>query len=344
MNPFSLDFGAEPNLYISRDSEINKIISNFNAEIPSTHIYMLTGVRGSGKTVLMTSVSHRLVKEKQWMHLDLNGERNILESLAAYLYKSVGKKSKKIKSVGVKGISLEIENDTPYHDVQGDIDDMLSELKKKDLKLLLTLDETSNAQNIREFTTYFQHALREEYPVFLLMTGLYKNIRALQNNRSQTFLRRAPKIELAPLNLRRIAIKYEEVFEIGEDEAVELAKLTGGYSYAFQILGYILYDHEKKEADKSVLNEYRLLLEESSYEKIWEELSSTEQQVAIAIAEAEEKSSIKSIRESIDMDSNNFSTYQATLENMGILSGTATYGTARFALPFFKEFVKTKRI
>ena len=95
MNPFSLDFGAEPNLYISRDSEINKIISNFNAEIPSTHIYMLTGVRGSGKTVLMTSISHRLAKEKQWMHLDLNGERNILESLAAYLINLLVKRVKR---------------------------------------------------------------------------------------------------------------------------------------------------------------------------------------------------------------------------------------------------------
>lgn len=46
-NPFSLDFGTEPNLYIPRTEEQNKIINTFNSEIPSTHMYLLLGARGS---------------------------------------------------------------------------------------------------------------------------------------------------------------------------------------------------------------------------------------------------------------------------------------------------------
>ena len=84
---------------------------------------------------------------------------------------------------------------------------MLKELKEEKKRLLITIDEVSNSKQMREFTNYFQHCLREELPVFVIMTGLYKNVRALQNNRSQTFLRRIPKITLEPLNFSRIMQK-----------------------------------------------------------------------------------------------------------------------------------------
>ena len=63
-NPFSLDFGAEPNLYIARNAERKKIIDTFSSKIPSTHIFLLLGARGTGKTVLMPAVSHELTLEK----------------------------------------------------------------------------------------------------------------------------------------------------------------------------------------------------------------------------------------------------------------------------------------
>ena len=59
------------------------------------------------------------------------------------------------------------------------------------------------------------------------MTGLYKNIRALQNNRSQTFLKRAPRIVLGALSKTRIAQKYQEVFSLNPTEADEMAKNYG---------------------------------------------------------------------------------------------------------------------
>ena len=59
-NPFTLSFGKKPVQYISRITQTNEIIDNFNAEPPSNQIYMITGVRGSGKTVMMTNISTEL--------------------------------------------------------------------------------------------------------------------------------------------------------------------------------------------------------------------------------------------------------------------------------------------
>ena len=60
-NPFTLSFGKKPLQYISRLTETNQILESFCAEIPSNQIYMITGVRGSGKTVMMTNIASEFV-------------------------------------------------------------------------------------------------------------------------------------------------------------------------------------------------------------------------------------------------------------------------------------------
>ena len=235
------------------------------------------------------------------------------------------------------GVSL--EENSKYADIQADLDSMLEALAKKKMRLLITIDEIVNSKNVREFTTYYQHCLRENYPVFVLMTGLYKNIRALQNDRSQTFLKRAPRINLGPLNTMRIAKKYEDTFEISTEKAIELSRYTMGYSYGFQILGYYLFDNNKKEVDKDILFEYKMNLIECSYDKIWEELSPTEKEIVKTISKLGGDTTVKQIKELLNIDSNNFSTYQNTLEYSGILIENIGYGKVKFGLPFFKDFV-----
>ena len=50
-NPFTLTFGQKPTEFISRTNQIGKIIHTFDMENPSNKVYMVAGVRGSGKTV-----------------------------------------------------------------------------------------------------------------------------------------------------------------------------------------------------------------------------------------------------------------------------------------------------
>ncbi len=338
-NPFTLDFGAEPGLYIPRISEYNKMIDTFESEEPSSHIFILTGVRGSGKTVLMTTVSHKLCEDSRWMHVDLNTEGNMLEQLAADIYKTTKAKLPKVKlEINVKGFGITVDRNEKYQNIQTDLDQMIETLKKHKMKLLITIDEASNCKDLREFTNYYQHCIREKLPVYLIMTGLYKNIRALQNNRTQTFLRRAPRIDLGALNNTRISLKYAEVFGAKPDMADRMARLTLGYSYAFQMLGYLVYESGSKELTDEIITEYKLNLEECSYDKIWEELSAGERRVASAIAGLEANVTVKEVRDVLGIDSNSFSTYQDSLAKCGILSKESSYGRLNFALPFFKEY------
>ena len=189
---------------------------------------------------------------------------------------------------------------------------------------------------ISTFASQFQIFVREGLNVFLIMTGLYENISALQDSKNLTFLYRAPKIELKPLNPVLMAEKFKEAFNLSDDEAMEMAKATKGYSFAFQALGYICWQTGKSWKD--VLPEYDAKLEDFVYDKIWSELSAKDRMVIKAICSSE-SSKVESIRESAGIDSNSFTVYRKRLIKSGIVS-SPTYGHLELTLPRFREFVE----
>ncbi len=88
----------------------------------------------------------------------------------------------------------------------------------------------NNTQYVRKLAGEYQIWIREELPIFLVMTGLYENIYDLQNVKSLTFLHRAPKVYLWPFNYAVIANNYQGILKIERRDAVEMAKLTKGYA------------------------------------------------------------------------------------------------------------------
>lgn len=178
-NPFSLSFGREPENLISIDMQLEEIKDSFMSSKPSTHVFMITGVRGSGKTVLMTRASHIIENDKDWIVVDLNSERDLLASFYAELergfsLKKILEDTKLDLSLFGVGISLEKKNQ------KGDavilLDEVLNQLTKKGKKILVTIDEVVPNKSVREFMSQFQIFMRKGYNVFLLMTGLYENI------------------------------------------------------------------------------------------------------------------------------------------------------------------------
>ena len=174
-NPFTLSFGKKPLQYVSRISQMQEIIDNFNDETPSNQIYMITGVRGSGKTVMMTSIANELRGTEGWIVAELNPTRDLLQSLAAKLYSLPEMYAHFVQAkldFSLLGLGLSLENATPITDIENAIELMLAELRKRGKKLLITIDEVTNSEYIRVFVSAFQIFLRQDYPLFLLMTGL----------------------------------------------------------------------------------------------------------------------------------------------------------------------------
>ncbi|MEE3437898.1 MAG: ATP-binding protein [Lachnospiraceae bacterium] len=340
-NPFTISFGRQPAQFISRPVETNEIIENFEQEPPSSQVYMLTGVRGSGKTVLMTDIAKELSKRENWLVVELSTERDMLTSLAAKLCSRPELFALFVEAklnFSLLGFGVEVKNAAPISDIETALARMLGVIRSAGKKLLVTVDEAVNNPNVRVFASTFQIFMRQEYPVFLLMTGLYDNIHNLQNEKTLTFLYRAPKITLGPLNLTSIRLQYAKIFGISMKEAGRMADLTMGYPFAFQVLGYLYWNSRDAKTLDEVLPEYDRYLEEYVYSKIWSELSETDKQI-VAVMAATGKTKVGEIREEVAMKPEKFSVYRERLKRKGVID-TSRYGAVTFALPRFDVFVR----
>lgn len=339
-NPFILNFGMQPSNYIPRYMQTHQITSSFESSPSPTNIYMITGVRGSGKTVMMSDIA-AYFEEKNWLIFDMSIEDDLLQSFAAKLY---NEKSARPLFMNAKlnfsylGFGISIEGEPPVTDLNTAIEEMLQILQKKDRRILITIDEVVNNQSMRKFASEFQILLRQKYPVFLLMTGLYENIYELQNVKTLTFLYRAPRIALTPLSPGSVAESYRQIFQTTEEKAGALAALTKGYPYAYQLLGYLCWNAGTDEADDTILQEYDAILSDYVYSKMWSEQSERKKQFLNAMAQAGDDS-VSSIREAAGMDSQAFSVYRSRLLKQGLIQAPS-YGHLDFALPRFKEFVR----
>lgn len=339
-NPFTLAFGKSPLENIDRPVQKNEILDAFLASPINQQIFMITGIRGSGKTVLMTDVSRRLRTEDGWTVIELNPETDMLHAFAAKLSR-VEKFSETFRrakiNLSLLGLGLGLDGGPPLADDETAISRMLESVRERGERVLVTVDEVTSNENVRRFAAAFQIFIRAELPLFLLMTGLYENVDDLRNQKSLTFLYRAPRIQLQALNIPAIASRYRGLFHLEEEEAYRMARLTKGYAFAFQVLGYLTFRAESRRY-QDVLPEYRQYLDDFVYEKLWSELSGKDREVARCIAESDTGSSAE-IRERLGISSNSLSQYRKRLLRKGLISGEE-HGKLQFVLPLFDAFVR----
>lgn len=337
-NPFTLTFGKSPLEPVERPVQTNEIVDAFTAEPVNQQMFIITGVRGSGKTVIMTEIARRLRENENWVVIELNPSTDLLQAMLAKL------NSNKVCAAIIKsakidlsffGFGVAIEGAPAITDAETAIITILEKMKKSGKRLFVTIDEVTNNDFMKVFAGSFQIFVRQDLPVFLLATGLYENIDELQNEKNLTFLYRAPKIQLKPLNHLAIMNKYKNIFSTDRDTAEKMAELTKGYPFAFQVLGYLTWNQNGDYA--SVLDEYEQYLGEFVYDKIWSELSQKDRIVARGIAEVD-GGKIKDIREYLGMETNEFNPYRKRLMKKGIVSGE-TRGYVFFTLPLFERYV-----
>ena len=191
INPFTLSFGMEPHQYISRYSQTNEITESFTSDNPPTMVYMISGVRGSGKTVMLSNITETFSSMKDWIVINVTPDSDILSSIAAKLYsrEDLNKLFVSAKlDISALGIGVSIENSHKIFDIETALEQMLERIAKKGKKVLITIDEITNNEYVKVFVSTYQILIRQKLPVFLLMTGLYDNIRELQDGKNIKFL------------------------------------------------------------------------------------------------------------------------------------------------------------
>ena len=112
-----------------------------------------------------------------------------------------------------------------------------------------------------------------------------------------------------------------------------MALFTKGYSYAFQVLGYLCFRTKKNYKDVMYLFDEKLT--NNVYDIIWEDLSPREKEVLQAIFRAKELTTQEILRTS-GIDKNTYNEYRRILISKDILIDKG-YGRIDLTLPRFKE-------
>lgn len=333
-NPYILTFGKTPTEYITRHENINMIKSAFLEEPARCQTYLICGVRGSGKTVLMTAISKEIEKEADWICVDLNSTQNLLEDLSYRLEdacENLGNIVDRGMDISVAGFGLGIGS--RERDSVSRCEKNLQMAVKKKKKILISIDEVINDKSMKQFASQFQIWIRKDYPIYLLMTGLFENIYAIQNNPQLTFLLRSPKLILNPLSISQVARHYQNSLNLTQEKSVELAQITKGYAFAFQALGMLFWEAGNIESMDNILIQLDGLLDEYVYRKIWSGLSAQDKAILSCIPD-QMSVRTKEIYESIGMTLQIFSKYRERLLEKGLIQASG-HGYISLTLPRF---------
>jgi energy-coupling factor transporter ATP-binding protein EcfA2 len=349
-NPFTTTFSKSPEYTYISTNKTEEILENFSYDMPSESVYKITGVRGSGKTVILAKVEENLRseenKEKGWLVFDLNPARDMLGQMAAMLHKEgFGKSETKSKSMNISatvlgtggGLGYSIGKDNNFFDIGVAIEEMLQSVQKKGKKILIGIDEVSKTIDMVKFTLEYGKWLRAGYPVYLVCTGLYENIQEVSNVKNLTFFRRATTIKTEPLNAVRMAEMYKRKLNIDGDEAKKMAKLTKGYAYAFQELGVLYFKKDNDDTLDDIEPELKSELFAYSYEKIWEELTEADRYLVRLLVDKDEYKR-EEVLNLMGDKSGNYSMYRDRLIKRGLLDSRQAY--ISLSLPFFAEYIK----
>ncbi len=178
-NPFMISFGVEPTQYIERYTQTDEIRETFRAEKPSNMSYMITGVRGSGKTVLLSYLTERFAEDGDWIVINVSPDSDMIQRIAAKLYSRKESKALFVKAkldLSAFGLGVSIEKGDQIFDIETALEQMLRLLAEKRKRILIAVDEVVNNEHVREFASSYQLLIRQKLPIYLLMTGLYENI------------------------------------------------------------------------------------------------------------------------------------------------------------------------
>lgn len=355
-NPFNPSFGRIPEIFLNRGQLVEDVVHELNNPNSPYKISIVYGMRGVGKTTFLTEVGRKIKKEPDWIVVNLAMESDLLATLIDNLYmKSDSRIKKAFESIhgltfSAFGLQLSADINKTMSTYQGILTNMFDKLRSNGKKVLITIDEVKSSKELRNFASYYQILNREDLPVALMMTGLPEHISELQNSDVMTFLLRGKRIALSSLNLVQIEYSYANVFKQANYKVEykilkELTRMTGGYSYAFQLLGYLVWNAAKKTGliDQKLIDqikpEYLVELFQNAYTKIFESLSKQDKKFVFIMAQSKKNIvAIKDIREKMERPSNIVANYRRRLLDDQVIKST-DYGEVAFTLPFFKEYV-----
>jgi len=359
-NPFNPQFGKRPEKFIGRELIINDFLQSLNDRNDPNRTTIITGIRGSGKTAILSDI-HASLDIKSHAIIDVTAQDGmLLEILDEFIRCNKGKNwmgkgfgSIQGFSVGALGFSVGMtkKNESEPHSFRFMLSGLLDELKKKHVKTVFLIDEVHNGtQEMREFATTYQHLVREEYDVALMMAGLPSSVNDVLNDEILTFLRRARRVELENIDTMAVEVAFEQAFSSADrsfkgNALRESAGSTEGYPYLIQLLGYFIFNNGSPAIDSKLVRQSlelaKIELFKNVHDMLFQDLSQRDKDFLFTMAEDKAYSEFSSIRERLGVSQGYASKYRSRLLIAGMIK-SVEHGKLAFAPPYMRDYLQKK--
>ena len=152
-NPFNPTFGDVPQVLVNKHQVPAQDLAQLIESSNYPRAIFITGVRGSGKTVLLTKTEKELARQPKCCVIDLLNNETLIEDLKQQLAQAaanlVEKGLAKLSSLSAAGTTLEFQ--APGASDQVVIRQLLEKIKQQGKYVVVVIDEVDNSPVIREF-------------------------------------------------------------------------------------------------------------------------------------------------------------------------------------------------
>lgn len=356
-NPFNPSFGIKPERFIGREEILTRILEvPYHLNDPWRNT-MLIGVRGSGKTSLLSDIeqhmkSRGLIVVKIIPDLDMLD--NIVLQLRNELPKSMIEHIPSISSINLGGVELKTNTDSNHiaTTFQVEVLTLLSQLANKNKQVCFLMDEAQkHSIELQTFISNYQLMIRQNLPVMLVMASLPEVLSSILKDKLLTFLWRSNRVYLDNISINLVHYDYSQAFlsagyHLSNEFVRKAAVVTYGYPYLIQLVGYYLWiELERGETEDSALERALILAKDTMFqnvhELIYRSLSAIDKEFLYVMSMDNNESNMTDVRIRLKKETRYVSNYRQRLIDLKLIEKSQSKHV-KYTLPYMKEFILLK--
>lgn len=375
INPYTPGAGVMPGYLAGRDEVIQEgkdsIYSLMHGYPRQPIIYY--GLRGVGKTVLLTALREYAIQEGVLtFHFEIQEKVSLINDIILSANQTLSKISKveKIKNIfeaaknslqsftltyttGENSISVEMNKKLSEMMLQSNLVELLLNLgrlaKESKNTIIYFIDEIQYAkQNELEALITAQHRINQErLPITIIAAGLPKIL--VNMTESKTYAERMfAFVEISSLeykDAKNAIVNPGKPFDITytEEALKEIYKITEGYPYFIQQFCHLI-SKKYKEIDLNIVNEMKSVffkeLDKSFFKVRFDKCTPKEKEFMFAMVSCGElPCTVANVAHIMNKELKSISPIRARLINKGLIYATR-HGEIDFTVPKFDEFLK----
>lgn len=365
-NPFRASLGTSPPLLVGRDEVIDDFRLGLE-EGPGAHerISLLVGARGIGKTALLNELEDTAINAG-WLTFSETATEGFVNKLRDQLTEFLESDAPTRTSfqVGPSALRLKHEFERPAQRPRS-LRTLLTEVldtlanhnrfNRSASGVLITVDELHfvHHDEIVEFATAIQHLVRENREIAVVMAGIPSSVRPLlasdEGRNPITFLRRANRVDLGRLRGTEVreglTVPVQQAGRSWDEGAlVSAVQATGGYPFMIQLIGNFAWRFESSdtiqlEATEKAITRARKKLGQLVHEPALNDLSAEDRRFLAAMSLDDGASKISDVASRLEVSEQQAYNYRRRLSEADLI--TYDRGTADFALPYLREYLRT---